>query len=82
VVRPWVLGVYHYAGTLEQFTFRSRDARSWSRVSEKYALLNKTRAEVIECPNARLSWLPVLVEQVGTDLALALLHGAGEVNPQ
>jgi hypothetical protein len=74
--------VYHYPGTLEQFTFRSGDARNWTRIPEKYALLNKTRAQVIESQNARLSWLPALVEQVGTDVALALLHGAGEVNPQ
>jgi hypothetical protein len=76
------LGVYHYPGTLEQFTFRSRDARNWTRIPEKYALLNKTRAQVTERPNARLSWLPAFVEQVGTDVAIALLHGAGEVNPQ
>jgi hypothetical protein len=75
------LGVYHYPGTLPQFTFRSGDARNWTRIPEKYVLLNKTRAQVTESPNARLSWLPALVEQVGTDLALALLHGAGEVNP-
>jgi hypothetical protein len=76
------LGVYHYPGTLEQFTFRSRDARNWTRVPKKYASLNKTRGRVTERSNARLSWLPAFVEQVGTDVALALLQGAGEVNPQ
>jgi hypothetical protein len=75
------LGVYHYPGTLEQFTFRSGDARNWTRIPEKYAMLNKTRAQVTESSNARLSWLPGLVDQVGTEVALALLHGAGEVNP-
>jgi hypothetical protein len=76
------LGVYHYPGTLEQFTFRNADSRNWTRIPEKYALLNTTRAEVTESPNARLWWLQAFIEQVGIDLALALLRGAGEVNPQ
>jgi hypothetical protein len=75
------LGVYHYPGTLEQYTFRSRDARNWTRLPKKYAALNRKRSHVMDTPNARV-WLQAFVDQVGPDVAVALLQGAGEINPQ
>jgi hypothetical protein len=83
---PFVL--HHYAGTLEQFLFRTNDARDWTRVTsayqEKYNFTShekQVQRQIYGNDHARY-WFKEFVHVMGEEMARNLLQGAGEVNPQ
>jgi hypothetical protein len=80
--------IHHYAGTLEQFVFRTNDARDWTRVESAYqqkynftSRKKRVRRKTHGNDHARF-WLKEFVHVMGEEMARDLLQGAGEVNPQ
>lgn len=71
-----LLQVYHYLGTLEQFSFRD-DARNTLKTAGRNRRFNRYRGVIIETADDLRPWIKAFIEKVGQDEALRLLEGAG-----